>query len=586
MDKVRQYLNPQDTNRKKMTMPIIQKKDWYAVSDLVAQSAIAAEETLQQLAEVEEPGSIVRALEPYDLLLVWNQADEEQKADLLKYANKDQVFILSDLTCWQGDTPNLDATLDLIGPLAMSGYEGADRALDLLEDELKTLLFKRNIRVHLLENRNDDLIVPDTSELISCPDGFYHLEIEDPDQFSDIERALLQAMLLRPFEHYQRELECIKHDFASELTESSYKWRKGRLADYGFATREDSVSLLTPLSINEVLHMAETSAPITRFPTDLSMSALYRNNLGGNEFLDTVLDIIRNSDDPDMINRIGTLDAELSAMTNLFLSAAGTDIGNIKEVVRSIAWARDMMSLGLMETSNLNEDTAARLLTVLPPGTFIRAALGLIYPLQKRARKLLGDKKLVPAGRRGAIFDPPYYIVLSSLDREIPCHWPMLEHTDQPPHSLFEPGIEDLAPFSTPNDIVKVELLLEEAEQLPSLLFDGLGCEQPPVRGTPASILVMNALANASAGRDPSPKAIAKEEANVFAAELLQLTEEQLLGDSLAVLTPLVFSDIDTAEEPSDDPDPMKRLLIRLIQIGRSRLAADAPERALLIENF
>ncbi len=273
-------------------------------------------------------------------------------------------------------------------------------------------------------------------------------------------------------------------------------------------------------------------------------------------------------------------------MTNLYLSASGTDISDLESVTRSIGWARDMLSLGLYECADGDEEEAARLLTVLSPGMFVRAAFSILYPLQKRARALLGMKKLIPPDRRGAIFDPPYHIALSCLSRDIPCHWPELFTTDQPAHSLFEPSQKDLAAFSSRKQVASVTLLLEEAEQLPALLFDALGSEQPPVRATPASVLLMNALANAAAGREPSPKPILREEANVFAAELLPLGEEQLLGDALAVLTPIVFSDMRTAEDESDDPDPMKRLLIRLIRIGRARLAADAPERGLLIESF
>jgi hypothetical protein len=128
--------------------------------------------------------------------------------------------------------------------------------------------------------------------------------------------------------------------------------------------------------------------------------------------------------------------------------------------------------------------------------------------------------------------------------------------------------------------------MIEEVELLPTLLFDGLECERPPVRGTPASILVLNALANAASGREPTAKPILKEEANVFAEEFLTMSEDQLLADALQVLAPLIEASGEVPQDPGEDSDPGRRLLIRLIKIGRSRLAADAPERTLLIESF
>jgi hypothetical protein len=175
---------------------------------------------------------------------------------------------------------------------------------------------------------------------------------------------------------------------------------------------------------------------------------------------------------------------------------------------------------------------------------------------------------------------------LSCLSRDIPAFCPSLYKEAEFAHSLFEPKESDLNAFSTPQEVTRAERLLDEVKLLPSLLFDGLKCERPPVRGTPASILVLNALANAAAGREPTAKPIQREEANVFAEEFLSINEDQLLADSLAVLAPLVDAAEEVPQNSEADPDPARRLLIRLAKIGRSRLAMDSPERILLIENF
>ena len=553
---------------------------------VVMTATLSAEETLARLQDLDNPGPLVQSIPPQDLLVMWNLADDEQRADLLRLADKSQVDLLVDLKCWQGDTPNMDAVEELIGPLVMSGVDGAAQAFRLMEGELRTLLLKRNARVHVLENRNDDLVVPDTSELIACPDGYYHIEFPEPDLVSDVERAMLQALLYQPFDDYQAELECVRHELASDLTEMAYQWHCSRLADFGFATREEALSFMVPSSVEEVRQAAENADPIVYFPSDIALPVLYRDSLKGNDFLDQVMETLAAAENDATTGRMASLATELTAMTNLYLSATGVDLGNIEAVSRQITWVRDMLSLGLSECADGDEEEGARLLSRLSPGMFLRAAWGILYPLRKRARRLLADRKIRPVGRRGAIFDPPYYIGLDCLARDIPCHWPALFKGDEPQHSLFEPGIDALAAFSTPKQVTRAEQLLEEAEQLPTLLFDTLKSEQPPVRGTPASILVMNALANAAAERDPIPKPILKEEANVFASEILSMSEDQLISDALAVFSPLVDVSLENSDDPDTDSEPMHRLLIRLIRIGRARLAADAPERALLIESF
>jgi len=521
------------------------------LSDFTKNASKTAETTLKNLYINENPAALVQSLMPYDLLMTWNIADDEQRIDLLKMAKKEQVSLLVDLSCWSQDIPNISAVEEMLSPLVMSGFSGAIRAVDLLEDEIRTLIFKRSAIIHLLENRNDPLDVPDTSELIPAPDGHYFIEFPDPDQVTDVERALFQALFLKPFDEYQKELECIKHDLPSELSELAYNWRKSRLADCGFTTREDAIELLIPRSVDEIRKMAAIAKPISSLPMDTKLPVLYRDNFFGSEFLGQVFEIIANSNVPNIRARSQTIEAELTGMINLYLSATGIDIGKIDAVVMGTIWVRNLFAFGLHECANGDEEEGAHLLSLLSPGFFLKVALGIIKPLGKRANVLLSDKKLLPKGRKGTIFDPPYYIALTCLARDIPCYWPKLEISQDPLHSLFIPKQEELMTFSNQKEVQSATLFLEEAEMLPTLLFNVLKCEQPPLRGTPASILVLNALANAASGRDPFPKPILREEANVFADQVLLASEDQFLTDSLAVLAPLMNTDTEIPQKIS-----------------------------------
>ena len=90
--------------------------------------------TLRQIKESENPGPIVRALAPHDLLLTWKSADDEQRADLLHLAEKEQVSVLVDLDCWNADRPNLDALEAILTPLMRTGIEGSLEATLTVDD--------------------------------------------------------------------------------------------------------------------------------------------------------------------------------------------------------------------------------------------------------------------------------------------------------------------------------------------------------------------------------------------------------------------------------------------------------------------
>ncbi len=543
------------------------------------------ERTLALIADSDEPGAIVKELAPHDLLVAWRLADDEQRTDLLRLADKEQASCFFDLHCWSSYLPDLDDLETTVRPLVLSGTGGALYVLDILDAELRTLLLKRNVRVHLLENRNDEIPTTEGSEVIPCPDGSYFLELLDPDSISDVQRALLNVLLIRPFEQYQTEIECMRHDFPSELEETALRWRSGRLADLGFSSQEDAMALLVPRSVKEARRLAERSEK--KFGSgilNIALPMLYRENLSGNHFLDRVLAILAASTIPEIERNTANLGAELSAMISSFLAAAGFDISDLDEVAQGAARARDILSLGLAETAESDLERGAHLLVELPPSIFIQVGLGLVYPLRDRARKLLLDSRFASSSRPEAIFDPPHHVTLTCLAQDIPCRWPMLEEGDNPWIDPVVPRKKELAAFSRLGEIAAADRILTEAELLGSFLFDTLGCEMPPPEETPASILVLTALANAANGHDTRPVPVTAEEAGLFKEQALLMEPGLFATDALAALlntSPALEND---TASPDEEPDPLLRLVLRLVLLGRARLGAQTLEQAVLIE--
>jgi len=205
-----------------------------------------AERFVAKILSSDEAAALTAPLPPHDVLALLRAADDEQRSELLAIAQPEQIRGVIDLECWTGDVPDPMAIAGLLEPLVSTGLEGADRAYDALEGELRTLLFKDRLIVHLREDKDDDVPAAEGSELIQCPDGYYFVEIPDPDGFPGVLRQLLTAVLNKPFSEYQREFECLRHDLRSDLEEAALRWRDGRLADLGFGSREEALTLLSP----------------------------------------------------------------------------------------------------------------------------------------------------------------------------------------------------------------------------------------------------------------------------------------------------------------------------------------------------
>lgn len=540
---------------------------------------------LAKIRDADDPGPLVKALAPHDFLVAWRAADDEQRADLMRLADKEQVDLLVDLICWPNDLPDLSALEDLIKPLALSGLGGAVRVLDSLQKELKTLYLKRHARIHLLDNRNDLVPADDASELIPCPDGLYFIEFQEPEKVGDVERAVWWALLNQPFEKYQLELECVRHDLPSELSETALRWRNGRLADWGFVAKEDAVGLLAPRSAAEVRALAKKSkVALHPLSSSISLPKLFEESYSGHEFLDRVVGALKASGGDAALNRLDDVGAELTLMTGTFLTAISADLQDIDAVATGAGWARDLLALGLFETADGNVDEGARQFAALSPGLFVQVGLGLAYPLAKRAKALLKDPRLARGGRPTAIFDAPHRNTLLGLGGEIPLFWRELKKGGVLAWEYLEPLPGELAAFSTRDELDLCERLLSEAQRLPALLFDALGCDAPPPSETPASMLVLTALANAADGREPRPAPVAYADAVSFKERSGEYSPEKFIGDAMAALALATGTGADGANSPDDEPDALRRLVLRLVIIGRARLMESAPEHAILIE--
>jgi len=538
-----------------------------------------ADQFLRRLRDADDPLSLARELPPLDLLYVLREADDEAQVELLALAEREQVQGVIDLTCWKDERPDLAALADLIDPLAMASLEGAEKMLDDMTDELRTLLLKRHAVVHVREDKDDDVPAAEGSELIACPDGYYFIELPRPDDVPDLERQLLAALLTRPFEEYQRELECIRHDLPSELEELAFRWRKGRLADHGFETRAESVELLSPRDPEQARRAIDgANRPPYPLRSDSPLPMVYGRNLEGREVLDRALGALASSDDPAYVERAGVIGAELGAMTSRFLSAIGCDLSDLAAVARGVRAARDTLALGLIAVAGASPERGAQALLTQVPTVLIQSGMGLLAPLRDRARKLLADPGATLGGRAIGLLDEPLAIAVRSLARDLPLRWPPIEADAGLAAGHGEPGEDELEPFSSPEQVRRAEDLIAESERAAELVRDRLGFDEPPgAEGVAASSLVLAALVNLSAGEEPDALPLEADRAEVFARSFLEQDDQTAIGQAVAVLAPSCGIVPEGPLDPAEEREPLRRLLLRSVIIGRRRMADAEP---------
>jgi hypothetical protein len=151
-------------------------------------------------------------------------------------------------------------------------------------------------------------------------------------------------------------------------------------------------------------------------------------------------------------------------------------------------------------------------------------------------------------------------------------------------HEYLEPLPKELRAFSNRRDLDSAELLLAEAENIPKVIFDALKCEAPLVEETPASMFVLTALSNAAFGQNPEPVPVTPAQAIEFGQKVSNQGPDNFIASAIAVLAPVLGLKAQGALNPDDEPQALRRLVLRLIIIGRARLMENSADQAVLIE--
>jgi len=550
-------------------------------------SKTGAQNFLRMLAKSDDALAIVNKLSSHDLLLAVKEADDEQKAQLLAMADREQFHGMIDLDCWGGDRPDIGKILDLISPLVATGLGGSMLAYDRLDKELATLLLKKYIIVHVREDKDDEVPAAEESELIACSDGFYFIEIPMPDDLPEEIRQIINGLLYKPFDEYHRELETVKHDFQSDLEETAYRWRNGRLADLGFASRHESQIVLSPRDPKQLKQMIkEATTPPYPLRSEIKVPAVFKENLFGAELLDESLRLLAQSDDPVFVERATNINVELAALTSLYLTATGCDLGNFEDIANRTQVVRDILALGLNAISDGDPLEGARALAFQIPTVIFQAGMGLLVPARNRALAVLQDPAISHMGQKGALLDAPYSLVIDLLSMPVPMRLPALDNDLKLSPILIEPLPSELRAFSKTSELKSALRLVSEAEQLGQLLVK-LGWSSSgavTIDDTLGSAIVLTVLANAFGGYDLKVKPVSSKLATDFTSKVLEQDEDQFCADAISALCQQLDLKVDSSINLEDLEDPKARLLLRLVYLGRRSLA-DTPEVQFILND-
>jgi hypothetical protein len=364
-----------------------------------------ARRKLDELLEADDGRARIRALDSVYLFGLLREVGLDDALPLLHEVSGEQAQALLDLDCWQGDEVSIER---LEGWLAAHMQGGADHVEELhrhLDPELLGLLFKEKLRIYFYEDEDDaELIDHIQGPLESSPDGVYAIEMPDDAAEADFLRALLRQLYASDQDGTRQLLHHARWDLASQLQETAYQMRSGRLEQEGFLPPEEAVEIYAPVKPPRERAQAEhdlaagaeplallVAEPVA-VPVALADDLLHVTDMEAGTFAGCALR--RAADKAGDLSRADQLLRQLQTLVNRVVVVERGRPGDPDDMRAAFARVHAMLNLGLQYLAERDPERAAALVEHWPLKRVFRTGFSLTASLANQARGLVEQGQL------------------------------------------------------------------------------------------------------------------------------------------------------------------------------------------------
>jgi hypothetical protein len=430
----------------------------------------------------EHPEQLVQQLPELEVFLTVKEVGENDSLDLLSLTTAEQFQYILDLDLWKRDQLDPEKVLHWMEILIESGDQKATQFIHSTDPEQVVLLLKRFLRV--LTSEGEPVEVRDRLPLFTL-DQHYFIDFKGK-RVREIFQPFLEVFYRVDEKGYRRTMDSLIVELESDLEETGYRLRNGRLADYGFPDFEEALEIYS--FVNPDSLSGGKGTPQIR-------------DMGGTEKKSPTFYLAFQNEGPllsSVLSRIGPrerdrLSQEITSLCNKAIVAEGLDLSNIAGMERVIRKVYHYLSLGLQYLSQEEEGKAFELVQSLPMQRLFQCGVSTTILLRRKAEYILKGPWFSGRQENLVLLDTPHFEKFEGILRKRP--------------ALYRDGVyED---FKSLQDIKETEnflefvgtvvnFLREEMDVSPLELgrMDFIGCHPETWREMTLSTIFLTSLAN------------------------------------------------------------------------------------------
>jgi hypothetical protein len=411
---------------------------------------------VEALFEASDPVVAIRALPADEFFYVLHELGFPDALDVLVHGTAEQVQGVLDLAIWDNDQVSLERGTEWLAAIAQAPFETVGAWARGMDVELLALLLRQRALVHELSEEQE---APDTENpLFTTPDRLFALELLGDETTQRITQHLVEDLYRADQNLMRRLLVSLKGEMDSELEETAFRWRTGRMADLGFVDFYEALEIyreLDPASVR--LSSTPPAASKTDEDAPRVLPLVMADRLAGTTpFARTVAGL--------ETGEAAKVHQALALLCNQVLSADRVSPGDDEAVAGVLGRVAATLDLALEYLHRRDQAEGSAVLRALPLSQLFRLGVSLIGKLRKLARSLETRSPFARLRPQVDLWEPDDAEVLSAVARLRPMF----------PRLLDSPPEAGMRPFGKLTDLSTALAAVERAGAAMALLL-GLG---------------------------------------------------------------------------------------------------------------
>lgn len=409
-----------------------------------------------ELLDAPDPERAIRALPPDEFYYVLAERGLPEATELLVHGTAPQVQAALDFVLWDRDQVSPARVNEWLGAMVEAPADRMGEWLRGLDVELVALLLRKRARIY--DRDADGEGGPDEPEgtLLETPDRFFIVDLLGTDDEQRITQHLLDSLYRYDIDLARRLFVGLKAEIDSELEETAYRWRSGRMADLGFVDYYEALGVYQELDPATV-KIGEAAGSSARVRPHIDVGAEPDSALRVPtvlaERLGTTSPFARAVSGIQDAAELAELHAALVALSNRVLSADRIVPSNVDGIAATLARVQATLDLGVESLARGVDADALAAVRTIPLVRLFRVGVSVVGKLRRLSGALRTGNafRIPPVGLD--LFEREDVEVLEALGRPRPMF----------PLRLEDPAANGERPFASLVDVALATAAVERA---------------------------------------------------------------------------------------------------------------------------